>query len=79
MICLFIQKTDVLTLLKLLVMGFLSTDKQLKALVDGVVMVSMLKVTAIVCFSSTYAGIFEGIGLFNGLIDPKSSPMGACI
>lgn len=66
MICLFVQKTDVLTLLKLLVMGFHSSDKQLAALMNGGGIVSMLKVTAIVCFSSSYAGIFEGTGLLNG-------------
>lgn len=37
-------------------------------------MVFMLKVTAIVCFSSTYAGIFEGTGLFNGIIAPSALP-----
>lgn len=85
MICLFVQKTEVLTLLKLLVMGFHSSDKQLAALMDGGGIVSMLKVTAIVCFSSSYAGIFEGTGLLNGTkeriikLSEKITPYGSSL
>lgn len=85
MICLFVQNTDVLSLLKLLVMGFHSSDQQLASMMDGGGVVSMLKVTAIVCFSSSYAGIFEGTGLLNGVkeriisLSGKITPYGSIL
>lgn len=65
-ICFFVQGTDVLSLLKLMITGFHSTDGQLAAMMNGGGIVSMVKVAAIVCLSSCYAGIFDGTGLLNG-------------
>jgi NhaC family Na+:H+ antiporter len=85
MICLLVQNTDVLSLLKLLVMGFHSSDQQLASMMDGGGVVSMLKVAAIVCFSSSYAGIFEGTGLLNGIkeriimLSGKITPYGSIL
>jgi len=85
MICLFVQNTDILSLLKLMVMGFHSSDQQLASMMDGGGVVSMLKVATIVCFSSSYAGIFEGTGLLNGIkerigwLSGKITPYGSIL
>lgn len=54
-------------LLRSLILGFRSPVPALSSLADGGGMVSMLKVAAIVCLSSSYAGIFEATGLLDGL------------
>lgn len=66
-ISLFIQNTSFTALLKLLALGFQSSDPQLAIMLNGGGIVSMLNVMAIVCISSCYAGIFEATGLLNGI------------
>lgn len=66
------------------VTGYRCGDEALSASLDGGGVVSMLRAVAIVCLSSSYAGIFEGTGLLNGLEEKvlragqKVSPF-ACI
>ncbi len=66
-LCLLVQGMDGNTLLRTVVMGYHSTDPRLASMIDGGGIVSMLNVTAIVCISSTYTGIFEQTGLLCGL------------
>ena len=66
-ISLAVQHTSFSGLLKLLLFGFKPPDSQLAAMMTGGGIISMLRVMAIVCISSCYAGIFEGTGLLNGL------------
>lgn len=66
-ICLFYQKMDALSVLRLLVAGYHSSDPQVAALMDGGGILSMVNVAAIVTISSSYAGIFRETGLLDGL------------
>lgn len=49
-----------------MIYGYHTADPQLARLIDGGGILSMAKVFAIVCLSSSYAGIFNGTGLLNG-------------
>lgn len=51
----------------LLLTGYHAADPEAAAFLDGGGVRSMVKVAAIVCISSSYAGIFQGTGLLNGL------------
>ncbi|AOY77146.1 Na+/H+ antiporter NhaC family protein [Clostridium formicaceticum] len=62
-ICVVIQQMDVLELLQIMVTGYRAKDPQLAAMIDGGGILSMLKVSAIVCISSSYSGIFDGTRL----------------
>lgn len=68
-ICMTYQNMDLMKILNLLVFGFHASDPQIAAMINGGGIVSMLKVAAIVCLSSSYAGIFEGTGLLDNLKD----------
>lgn len=61
-ICVVVQQMNVLELLQMMVIGYQVKDPQLAAMIDGGVILSMLKVSTIVCISS-YSGIFDGTGL----------------
>ena len=67
LISIFVQNTSLAELVKLLLFGFQPQDEKLYAMMNGGGIISMLRVMAIVCLSSCYAGIFEGTGLLNGL------------
>lgn len=62
-ICITTQQIDVLELLRMMVIGYRAKDPQLAAMLDGGGILSMLRVSAIVCISSSYSGIFDGTGL----------------
>lgn len=51
----------------LLVFGYSSPDPELSAVINGGGIISMLNVAAIVAISSSYAGIFHGTGMLDGL------------
>lgn len=68
-VCLFYQGTHILPLLRLMLLGYHSPDPRVAVMMDGGGIVSMLKVAAIICISSSYAGIFRGTGLLDGLKD----------
>jgi len=66
-ISLAVQHTSFFALVKLLLFGFKPADEGLAAMMTGGGIIGMIRVMAIVCISSCYAGIFEGTGLLNGL------------
>ena len=66
-IALAVQHYDLPFLCRSMLLGYTTADAQLAPMVDGGGVVSMLKVAAIVCLSSSYSGIFEGTGLLSGL------------
>ena len=51
----------------LLLTGFHAADAEAAAFLNGGGICSMIKVAAIVCISSSYAGIFQSTGLLDGL------------
>lgn len=69
----------------LLLTGFHATDPEAAAFLDGGGICSMLKVAAIVCISSSYAGIFQSTRLLNGLkaglvkLGARVTPFGAIL
>lgn len=54
-------------LLRSMVLGYRSARPELAAMLDGGGIVSMVKAGATVCLSSSYAGMFQGTGLLDGL------------
>lgn len=66
-LCLALQGMTPAALLRCLVLGFHTADPALEAMLGGGGIVSMVRVGAIVCLSSSYAGIFEGTGLLIGV------------
>ncbi|NCB74588.1 MAG: sodium:proton antiporter [Clostridia bacterium] len=84
-ICMAVQGTQFLPMLKILLLGYKPADKELGALLSGGGIVSMLKPAAIVLLSSSYSGIFEGTGLLSGIkkyihaLANKINPFGAYI
>jgi len=61
---------------ELLLLGYHADDPQLEALLSGGGVISMLRSVAIVCLSSSYAGIFEKTGLLRSL-QAKIEALGA--
>lgn len=66
-ICISIQKIELISLLKMFITGYHSSNAELAIMLNGGGIQSMLKVSAIVCLSSAYASIFEGTGLLEGV------------
>ncbi|MDY6095127.1 MAG: Na+/H+ antiporter NhaC family protein [Oscillospiraceae bacterium] len=66
-ICLLYQHMPLAQLPRLLVMGYHTADAQIASMLNGGGVRSMLNVAAIVCLSSSYAGIFAGTGLLDSL------------
>lgn len=66
-IALLVQHTAVDQLPRLLVMGFQASDPEVAAMVNGGGILSMVRVGAIVCISSSYSGIFRKTGLLDGM------------
>lgn len=64
--CLGLQGVTLPQLFRLLLMGYHSADPGVAAMLDGGGILSMLRCGAIVCISSTYAGIFQRTGLLAG-------------
>lgn len=56
----FIQKISAAELLRLMFLGYRAPTAEVGAMLNGGGIISMLRVSAIVCLSSSYAGIFEG-------------------
>ena len=65
-ICLFVEKIPVGELLLCMLRGFIPADPKAAALVSGGGVLSMLQVSAIVCISSSYSGLFQKTGLLDG-------------
>ena len=66
-LCLFLQHLPAADIVRFALTGFTAKDAALQPLVNGGGILSMLRSGAIVCISSSYAGIFEATGLLNGL------------
>ena len=66
-ICVLVQGIAVSQLPQLLVMGYTAADAEVGSMISGGGIISMVRVIAIVCISSSYSGIFEKTGLFDGI------------
>lgn len=81
----FIQHLTLSQLPALLFSGFHAKNPEAAAFLDGGGIRSMFKVAAIVCISSSYAGIFQTTGLLNGLkmlllkLGSRITPFGAIL
>lgn len=84
-IAFWIQGLEPSQLFHLLIFGYHAQDPVLAKLIDGGGILSMVNVTAIVCLSSCYAGIFNGTGLLIHLkenirkLGQKISPYGSLL
>ncbi len=84
-ICMVFQGLGFLPVLKVFALGYVSTDKDLAAMLNGGGILSMLKPAGIVILSSTYSGIFEGTGMLSEIkkyihnLAAKINPFGAYI
>lgn len=63
----FCQGAGLLQIAESIVLGFHPADAQLAACLSGGGLVSMVRVLAIVCTASSFAGIFKGTGFLAGL------------
>lgn len=83
--CFFVQHFTLSQLPALLFSGFHARNPEAAAFLDGGGIRSMFKVAAIVCISSSYAGIFQATGLLNGLktlllkLGSRITPFGAIL
>ena len=66
-ICVLVQDIAISQLPQLVIMGYTAADAQVGRMISGGGIVSMLRVAAIVCISSSYSGIFEKTGLFDSV------------
>lgn len=67
LLTLLIQGMSFGEMMRTMLLGYRSPQPELGPMINGGGMVSMLRVGAIVCVSASYAGIFEGTGLLDGL------------
>lgn len=65
-VCLFVQRLPLEEVLLAALRGFTPTDPEAAKLVSGGGVLSMLNVSAIVCISSSYSGLFQKTGLLDG-------------
>ena len=65
-LCLAVQHMPLADVLRCALSGYAAPDAAAGALLNGGGIVSMLRVAAIVCISSAYAGIFRATGLLDG-------------
>ncbi|MGI5976123.1 MAG: Na+/H+ antiporter NhaC family protein [Candidatus Limivicinus sp.] len=84
-LCIFLQGMPLSQLPGLLIFGYSSADSEIAPLMNGGGIISMLRVAAIVCLSSSYSGIFQKTGLLEkpqkfllGLAE-KASPFAAVL
>ncbi len=66
-ICVAVQNVDFIALINIFITGYHSSNAQLSSMLSGGGVLSMLNVIAIVCLSSSFAGIYEGTGLLDGI------------
>ncbi len=67
LLCLFVQNQAPADLAGTLMLGFTAADHSVGQLMNGGGLFSMTEVVAIVCLSSTYAGLFRVAGLLDGV------------
>ena len=84
-LCLFLQKISFPALLQLSFAGYQAQTPAAAELLNGGGIFSMVKVMAIVCISSSYAGIFQSTGLLKGIkgllarLSKRISPFGSIL
>lgn len=84
-ICLWLQQLSLWDCARFALLGFSAGNAEVAAMLDGGGIVSMLRVAAIVCLSSAYAGIFQETGLLRGLqskivaLGQRTTPFGAML
>ncbi|MEG0936211.1 MAG: Na+/H+ antiporter NhaC family protein [Clostridia bacterium] len=84
-LCLTVQGMALKEVLLLLIAGYRVDDPLVAPMLNGGGIVSMLRVAAIVCISSSYAGIFKGTGLLERIkrtiakLSDKITPFGAIV
>lgn len=84
-LCAALQQHSWTEILTICLQGFQAKDSEVGALLNGGGITSMLKVTAIIAISSSYAGIFKATGLLNNLqsllkqMSQKITPFGTII
>lgn len=66
-ICIFIQKIPFTDVIHLTFWGYYARNAELFDIINGGGIVSMLRVAAIVCISSSYSGLFKKTGLLNNI------------
>ena len=66
-LCLWLQGMDPLALVRVLLLGYRAADPALARLANGGGVTSMAEIAAVVTVASTYAGLFRGTGLLEGL------------
>lgn len=69
LLCALVQHLAPADILGIMVFGFHSPVPALAPMVDGGGIMSMLRVGAIVCLSSSFSGIFDGTGLMDGVTE----------
>ena len=80
-----VQKLEFVEFFKIMIFGFEAETQEIKHMIDGGGLVSMLKSAAIVCLSSAYSGIFSATGLLDSLkektarLSKKITPFGATV
>lgn len=65
LVCAFYQRVALLDILRFSLLGYTVEDPALQGMISGGGVISMLRVTAIVCLSSAYSGIFRQTGLLS--------------
>lgn len=78
LLCVFYQGLQPGEVFKIAVLGYHSTNPDIAGMISGGGIVSMVKVVAIVCLSSSYAGIFKETGLLDHLKLGISHLAGRC-
>lgn len=78
-----VQNLDIIEFFKIMILGFEAETQEIKHMIDGGGLVSMLNAAAIVCLSSAYSGIFAATELLDSLkektdaLSKKITPFGA--
>ena len=67
LVCVLVRGIAPADLARAALLGYVPGDAAVAQLMSGGGIVSMASVTAIVCLSSSYAGLFEGTGLLDGV------------
>lgn len=78
-----VQGLEFTELIRIMILGYEAETEEIKHMINGGGLVSMLNAAAIVCLSSAYSGIFAATGLLNSLkektasLSKKITPFGA--
>ncbi len=67
LVCVFARGIAPAELARIAVLGYAPADARVAALMSGGGLVSMVNVAFIVCLSSSYAGLFRGTGMLDGI------------